>query len=105
MRGDSQGNWGGWSNTFSFSIDTQGPAAPTLLSPANNAVISANMPAFGWSDVSDAAAYELVVDTNNSFTDPIISKTDLTVSHFTAATQLADGVYVWRVRARDNWNN
>ncbi|MBN1480416.1 hypothetical protein EH223_20375 [candidate division KSB1 bacterium] len=97
---DNKNNWGAWSSIFSFTVNTQGPEAPTLISPADNAVLTSNTPDFDWSDVSGAAAYELVVDNDNSFTSAEISQTDLTASNYTAVTQIADGTYYWRVRAR-----
>ncbi|MBN1480418.1 hypothetical protein EH223_20385 [candidate division KSB1 bacterium] len=105
---DSQGNWGAWSNTFSFAIDTQGPEAPTLISPENNSTVSDNIPTFDWGEVSEPSTYELMVGEENSFATPEIHQTGLTATTYTPATELSETTYYWRVRAQDNngnWGN
>jgi uncharacterized protein (TIGR02145 family) len=102
---DSLGNWGGWSEAWSFVVTTQGPNAPTLVSPANGSTTSSNKPAFDWSDVSGAAAYELIVDNSSGFGSPEIDQTSLTASNFTATSSLADGTYYWKVRCKDSIGN
>jgi hypothetical protein len=97
------GQPGAWSAARTFTIDTTGPAAPTLISPAEGASI--RTAAFRWQAVSGAAAYEFQLDTDLGFTDPII------ISSIVRGTSrrlpaLPAGPYNWRVRARDalgNW--
>jgi uncharacterized protein (TIGR02145 family) len=75
---------------------------PTLSSPADGSTIADNILTFDWSDVNDAAAYELQVDNSSDFTNPEIHKTSLTSSTYTPTTALADGTWYWRVRYLDN---
>ena len=103
---DTQGNWGGWSAAFGFTVETPGPAAPTLISPENNAALTMNAPEFDWTDVSDVIFYEMTVDDNSNFASAEISRNDISASAFSATTPLADATYYWRVRAQDangNW--
>ena len=105
---DSEGNWGNWSETWSFTIDTHGPSAPTLNLPANSSTITDNTPYFAWSSISGVSCYELEVDNISSFSNPEIHEISLTDSSYTASTLLVDGTYYWRVRAKDSngtWGN
>ena len=102
---DSQGNWGGWSSTWSFTIDTQGPSAPTLSSPTNGSTITDNTPYFDWSDVNDASVYDLEVDNSSSFSNPEIDQSSLTSSDYTATSALSDDTYYWRLRVKDSQGN
>ena len=99
---DAAGNWGQYSEVRSFTIDTQGPPAPSLISPDDMATLNDNTPSFDWTDVAEAVQYELMVDNSISFNDPEIHKSDLTISEFTAASSIPDGGYYWKVRAMDN---
>lgn len=102
---DSSGNLGGWSETWSFTITTQGPIPPTLVSPANGSTIGSNKPAFDWNDVNGAVMYELIVDNSSGFGSPEINQPSLSVSNYTAMSSLADGTYYWKVRSKDNLGN
>jgi len=105
---DSNGNLGSWSGVWSFTIDTQGPSAPTLHLPSNGSTTSDNTPYFDWYDVTGAATYELEVDNSSSFSSPEIHRTSLTSSYYLASSSLSYGTYYWRVRAKDsngNWGS
>lgn len=102
---DSQENWGGWSSTWNFTIDTQGPTGPSLTAPENGSTTSDNTPTFDWADVSEAIAYELEADDSIIFDSPEIDQANLTVSTHTPISTLSDGTYYWRVRAKDSQNN
>jgi len=102
---DSQDTWGAWSDTWSFSINTQGPTAPTLISPENESTITDNTPSFTWSAVSNVAGYELQVDLSNDFTAPVINQSSLTATGYTSPSALSDTTYYWRVRCQDSQDN
>ena len=72
------------------------PAAPTLLSPANNATPSQPVP-FDWTDVTGATSYRIQIDDSNSFSTPLVVAATVTVSQFTAPN-LAARQHWWRVR-------
>ena len=103
---DIIGNWGSWSDVWQFTIDTQGPNAPTLYTPKRYAKLTNASPSFDWSDVNTAESYELLVDNNLYFnTPPEIHKTSLTSSEYIATESLANGRYHWKVRCKDNVGN
>ena len=102
---DSEGNWGGWSDTWNITIEPVGPSAPTLLSPSNGSITNDNTPTFDWSDVSGASVYELEVDNSSSFNSPEIDQNSLSSSDYTATSSLTEDVYFWRVRCKDSQGN
>jgi len=67
---DSQSNWSDWSHIWNFSINTKGPAPPTLVSPTDSATINDTTPDFDWNEVSGATNYELLVDNSSDFSSP-----------------------------------
>jgi uncharacterized protein (TIGR02145 family) len=75
---------------------------PVLNVPADGSTVTDNTPTFDWSDVSGAAEYELQADNSNSFTSPEINQSSLTISTYTPSGSLLDGIYYWRVRAKDS---
>lgn len=98
---DSLDNWGSWTSTWSFIIDTTAPSAPTLVSPGNNLETNDNTPYLDWLEVGDASDYQVQVDTSDSFPSPIIDVGGLAVSYYQILSSLTDDVYFWRVRAVD----
>lgn len=96
--------WCDWSDIWSFTIDTVPPGVPSLVSPANGALINDNTPTLDWNAVSGANLYQVQVDNTNDFSSPIIDTTTSN-SYYTTST-LGDTTLYWRVRARDaagNW--
>lgn len=72
------------------------PAAPTLLSPAQDATPA--QPVFlDWTDVSAAASYRIQIDDSSTFSIPIVVDRTVTASQFTAPT-LAAVRHWWRVQ-------
>ena len=79
-------------------------AAPTLLSPVNDARLAVSQPVnFDWSDVSDAASYVLQVDSASDFAAPLTLNLSVTASQHTVS--LAASRPYWRVRAIDASGN
>ena len=73
------------------------PAAPSLLSPAQDAT-PAQPVAFDWSDVSGAVSYRVQIDNSSTISSPFIVNQTVTASQFVAPT-LAAGQYWWRAQA------
>ena len=94
--------WGGASSGMAVLRNTTGvtppptPAAPTLLSPAQDAT-PAQPVAFDWSDVAAATSYRIQIDDSSTFTTPLVVDQVVTASQFTAPT-LAVRQHWWRVR-------
>ena len=93
---DGVGNPGIWSVSFNITIDTQGPGAPTLVSPVNNKYTTNTTPEFIWNSLADAVSYDLVIDdiTNNAGANTNYISTPLT-----------NGSYTWKVRGIDGAGN
>jgi hypothetical protein len=77
------------------------PAAPSLISPANNAKLPLNQSIpFSWSSVAGAATYEIQFDDSNSFSAPLVAaQTGLTQTQ-TTQTFTFERRFWWRVRGR-----
>jgi hypothetical protein len=103
---DGAGNGSVWSATWSFTIDTTAPTAPTLVSPTNGATINTATPSLDWSDVTDPSgvSYRVQIDNNSDFSSPEVYVSGLAVSAYTT-TALAQGTWYWRVKAVDGVGN
>ena len=73
------------------------PAAPGLLSPADNATVAQPI-TFDWSDVANATTYELQIDDSKNFNAPLTSSQTVSVSQATISGLPAQRLF-WRVRA------
>jgi immune inhibitor A len=100
----TDGIWGLWSPVWTLTVDTVRPVSPTLLSPATGSVLNTSQPELDWSDVADAAYYELQIDNSSTFGSPEVFLT-ITASTFTATTPLPNAKYYWRVRTYDAAGN
>ncbi|RLI67584.1 MAG: hypothetical protein DRO63_04410, partial [Candidatus Gerdarchaeota archaeon] len=103
---DSANNWGSWSTYRIFTVDTNPPSQPALFSPDEGLLDNNPTPLLNWSDVADSYLYQVEVADNDTFSTLVVNQTVVN-SDYTTAT-LADGVYYWRVRARDeagNWGS
>jgi hypothetical protein len=76
------------------------PAAPTLVSPANNATLPLNQSiTFSWNPVAGAATYQIQIDDASTFSSPVLSRTGLTQTQ-TSHTLTSERTFWWRVRGR-----
>jgi len=102
----AKGTVGQWSQeTRVVRLDTQGPAAPDLISPSPDTASMDRTPNFVWQRLDDAAKYDLVVSRNQNLTGNIVlNKSDLTSNSYQVSNseQLPDNsTLFWGVRARD----
>jgi len=72
------------------------PAAPTLVSPANQATVALPV-TLDWSNVSAAASYRIQIDDSSTFSAPRVVEQTVTASQFTVVS-LAVRQHWWRVR-------
>jgi hypothetical protein len=87
-----------WSTTWSFTTATV-PAAPVLVSPANNATNVSTNPTLAWNASAGASNYLLQVSKDSSFNSIVLSDSGLD-STSRAISSLADSTtYYWRVSA------
>jgi uncharacterized protein (TIGR02145 family) len=93
----------GWSTPiWSFTTTGPPPNAPTLSSPANNAIDISISPVLVWNTSADATSYTLQVSTNSSFSSLVHNQTGLTNTtlQLTGLSYLT--TYYWRVSATNN---
>lgn len=93
-----------WSPEWSFTTGSDtGMAAPKPYAPEADASGISITPAFQWSAVAGANDYELLVATDRSFTDPIITRVGdyaIASTAWECDTSLSYGnTYYWKVRA------
>ena len=86
-----------WSETRTFTVKPGGTSVPSVGSPENGGTFAA-APAFSWSPVSGTTVYEFQLASDTTFGTPSVSE-QLASTGFMLPTDLADGVYFWRVRA------
>ncbi|MBY9002044.1 MAG: hypothetical protein KGD64_14085, partial [Candidatus Heimdallarchaeota archaeon] len=98
-------NWGPWSTTWSFVLDTNAPLAPVLVGPVDNIETNDDTPFLDWLEVAEPSTYHLQVDTSNSFPAPSINLVDVATSFYQVVSSYSDGEYFWRVRAEDTAGN
>jgi hypothetical protein len=101
---NSAGTPGAWSSVRAIQVESAPPppppptpGAPSLVSPAENAVVGQPF-TFDWSDVSAAAWYTIEVDDASSFAAPLVWAATSTPSEL-ATNSLPNGTLFWRVRA------
>ena len=79
---------------------TTAPAAPTLVAPAANAT-PAQPVAFDWTDVTNAASYEIQIDDSSTMSAPFVASATVAASQTTIGSLPAQQLW-WRVRARNS---
>ena len=78
------------------------PGTPSLVSPSDDASVPQPV-ALDWSNVSNAASYEVQVDDTSGFSQPLVANPIVGVSQVTLGGGLNAGQrYFWRVRARNS---
>jgi hypothetical protein len=86
---DKLGNQGDWSTPFSVAISN-------MLTPKDGAVTTGSRPLFQWAAVPNAIDYQLLLDDNEAFSNPMIAQTGL-VRYHRFGISLDPGVYYWKV--------
>lgn len=105
---DSAGNTGGFSSTFSFTVDVTSPPVVTLISPGDGTSGSSGTPTFTWNAVSDPSGitYRFQIDTEQTFAAPLyMDQPGLSAALYTPPLPIPDGSYLWRVLAVDGAGN
>jgi hypothetical protein len=84
-----------WSDVNSFNTVNE----ITLIAPANDAIEAALCPAYLWDEVVGASKYELWIDIDAAFSNPMITITD--DPYFQCQSQLVKNtMYYWKVRGQ-----
>jgi alpha-mannosidase len=89
-----------WSETRDFTVASADNAAP------NRNYYRVKRPTLRWLPVSWALGYEIQIATNNTFTTGLITSNSIAASadSYTLATDLSNGVWFWRIRAKKTAN-
>lgn len=88
-----------------ITVDRTNPGTPTLLSPANQSLISNSAFSFSWNRITDSGT--AIQDSLTVYSDSVL--TTQVKSYFTSLTTQTDslgtGKYYWRVRSIDQAGN
>jgi hypothetical protein len=88
--------------TKAAPADPPPPTAPTLVSPAQGASGVPQPVTLDWSDVANAASYEVQVDNSSTIAAPFVANPTVSVSEATLSAGLPAQRLWWRVRARNS---
>ena len=89
-----------YSAVWNFTTLVAPPAAPSLLSPVDNAINISLTPTLTWNPLSEATYYELQVSAFSNFPDYVYDDTTSGLSRTIGPLNLGTSYY-WRVRARN----
>ncbi|MDY7075302.1 MAG: FG-GAP-like repeat-containing protein [Chloroflexota bacterium] len=93
---DTVGNYGTYTDTWSFTVDATPPGVSALINPADSTVTNTTELTLTWGSVAGAAGYML------DFDGSISDVGNVTES---ATGVLADGIYTWTVATYDDLHN
>lgn len=97
---------GTWSDeTFTVTVQMLPPAAFSLLTPADDAVLNDNKATFTWQaavdpDAGDAVSYSIYLSKDEAFTDPMITRS-ITGTSLEITELDVNQNYWWKVLAQD----
>ena len=100
-------DYGGWSKANYFTIDTQAPAAPLMISPVNGAE-NVGIPTLKWKKATGAKYYQMEYNTINDTESYVYRSDEMTATSFKASAMEQMVGYYWYVRAKDvagNWGD
>ncbi len=98
---DNNDNASDWSSTDSFTVDISAPELPATL----NAVVTQDDVALDWADSSDNLTGLNRYTVEYTKTDFNAANSAISTSSKLDLSNLADGIYHWRVKADDNNGN
>lgn len=119
MAVDHADNSGPWSNVWQFTVDTQTPGTPVLVTPIGGGYFADTLVSFEWTQVAftldyfrqgrmegngesgfraSPVRYILEIDSLDNFAAPVVVDTFDTTN---AILNISEGYYYWRVKAYD----
>ncbi len=101
----SETAWSSPAESFTMKSDGVAPVAPRVGSPVRGVTIATSTPSLSWfipTGEASAHTFEVELSTRGDFAES--TRFDGIAQLRTAATDLADGVYFWRVRSMRDGN-
>jgi hypothetical protein len=96
---DTAGNWSGWSDPFTVTIQPPVPAAPALSAPASGYQTVAISLDLSWLAVTYGNTYQIQIDDSSGFTSPNYTYTSDVGALSDMVGPLPPGKWYWRVRS------
>jgi large repetitive protein len=100
--GDAAGNWSAWSDSRKVDISPKIPAAPALVLPATAGFTNNTKPLLKWKSVPYGLYYQVQISSGSTFLSTVEDQTITDQEFTTYMTDLAEGKYYWRVRAKNS---
>jgi|GEM_PF-2412924 len=97
VRAKNACSWSDWSAVRTVTV-CSAPAAPTLETPANDAINVAQPITLNWTDIAGISNYQLQIDTIPDFAHLVVDH-HRTVSQDTVSELVSSTKYYWRIRA------
>ncbi len=93
-----------WSAVWRFRLILEPPAAPVLLSPANNSSNIDFRPLFDWENTPRAQYYSLQISGNQNFSGLVLNEQQILPSEFLCPQFILESntQYFWRVNASNS---
>jgi hypothetical protein len=96
--GTNTGGDGPWSAVWNFKIEVLIPTKVVLTSPADNSVNMPTNTALTWQSATNATTYDLLVATDNNFTNIVQNQTGITATNYNLTGLAIQKQYFWKVR-------
>lgn len=101
LRAKNNSGWSGWSPVFTFRTTLPVPAAPVLVSPANNSTSQPTTLSLSWSGSTGAISYRLLLSTDSTFAAAFIDDSTITGTSRTVGSLANNVRYFWKVNAKN----
>lgn len=101
VRAENEAGWGAFSSWTPFTTIISTPAAPSLVSPANDSLDAPITLTFRWTTSLRAETYRLQFSTDSLFSVIVYEDSLLTDTARTVTLPYYDTQYYWRVRAEN----
>lgn len=105
VRATNENSSSNWSEIDSFATKAQPAAKPILIAPANKATLVDLIPTFDWEKSVRAAKYQLVVASDDKFTEMLMDTTFADTNKMVSTAKLVNyNNYYWKVAAINSAN-
>jgi hypothetical protein len=101
VRAKNDGGTSAWSQVWKFTTQGVPPLPPTLVSPANGAILSFTTVNLQWNASTGAANYRLQVATDSVFSGKVFDDSTITVTSKQVGPLANLKTYYWRVNAKN----